>query len=97
MDSGSVKIDWKVRSVTIVAMLAPFSGVAVRLLTASALRITICGVLIWLVGMMSLVYLIKQIPSERPRLLQRILIWTIAPFVPTYLATVLVTAALLKR
>jgi hypothetical protein len=78
-------------------MHAPFSGVVVRLLTASALRITICAVLIRMLGASSLAYVVKQIPSERPHLLQRIFIWTIAPFVPAYLVTVFVTAALLKR
>jgi len=96
MNSPSA-LNWRLRVLAIGAAIAPFLGIIVRLLTPSPARIAICGLIIWLYGVGTLSFLIHQIPPPRPSLIGRVLLWTISPFIPAYLASVLLTGALTKR
>ena len=89
--------NWKLRALGIGVVMAPFLGIAVRLMTASSANIAICGLFIWLYGAAVMAYLARRMPPPAPGPLVRVLLWTMVPFAPVYLASVLVTGSLMKR
>jgi len=85
------------KALTMSTVIVPWLGIVVRLFTASITSIVLCGIAFWLFGATVLGYLTARLSSKPQAVVGRILLWTIAPFVPLYVVTVLATGALLKR
>ena len=97
MNSASPQLSWRIGTPGVFAGVAPFLGAAVRVLTGSSVRLIAPGIAIWLFGAVSLAYVVRQIPSARPKLMGRVLLWTMVTFLPGYVASVLIAGALRSR
>ena len=76
--------------------LVPFTAVPIRILAGSVTGIIVGGAVAWLFGAALLTYLIRKI-EPKEKLLQRIFLWTVAPFVPVYVVCALLTGSFLKH
>jgi len=90
-------VDWKTRTLGIGVAVAPLLGGVVRLFTSSTAWIVVCGIVLWIYGATTMGYLARRLPSTPLAVAGRVLVWTLAPFLPLYAATVLATGALMKR
>jgi hypothetical protein len=95
--SETGKTNWKVLRVVIVPGLSPWLGILVRYLTPSPTVIVLIGVVLWLIGSVSFLYVysMKDVSREVSPALT-IFVWTI-PFAIFYVVGVLVTGSLMNH
>jgi hypothetical protein len=91
------KNKWKMLKIMVGPALAPWLGIGVRLLTSNFMSIFVFGFGLWLIGVSVFwyIYHTREVSKEQGLPLT-ISVWTLQ-FITFYVASVLVTGALIKR